>query len=166
MALTGAERKRKSREKKRMEEKALPDEALRFVRSNFSNFLDQEKYQWNELNSIGEIMDSVGMYYPDLLKDEDLSWRPEWGIDNRGSLGLAERMVGVWIESAQILAELINTFKLQEVDRAMKKLSGSDLSDPEVKEQAFKDIVQLNVIKARLQKQVRHAFHATTVKGE
>jgi len=173
MALTNSERQRKFREKKKEVERSAPDEASlaqEIAPMSFSAFLkgyeDWESGKHNELMFIGETLDSIGQAFPDLEVDKDPEWRPEWSVENKGSLGRAERMVDGWIDCAKTLSELINQFKVERVNRALEILSASDMSDPERRKQVLAKIVKLEKVKERLQKEVRHSFRVTSVKGE
>jgi hypothetical protein len=88
----------------------------------------------------------------------DPEWREEWGVENRGALGRAERMVVAFIDSARALAKLIQLFKLQEIDAAIERLSRRKLATPADRTKAFTEHKRLNAIRARLTKEVRHSF--------
>lgn len=164
MALSPAERQQRRRDKLKDELKAAPDAASGFITGSFAKFLNSEDPQ--ELSFINETLDSVGMHIgTPLTTDKDPDWRPEWGTENRGSLGRAERMVDAFIDSARALAELINRFKLAEIDGALERLERQKLSSKADKKKAFDDAVRLNEIRTRLTKEVRHTFPQHTVKG-
>lgn len=185
MALSEAERKRRYRNRLKEEAKRAPDVVLEVTEGDqisFSDFLlgkkevridvfGESKYLYidgkeQELSFIDETLDSFGSQMPDLTVDKDPEWRPEWSVENKGSLGRAERMVDGWIECAKALSELINQFKVERVNKALEILSASDMSDPERRKQVLAKIVKLEKVKERLQKEVRHSFRVTSVKGE
>ncbi|MDI4663673.1 hypothetical protein K9U40_04910 [Xanthobacter autotrophicus] len=165
MARTRAEIQKAYRARLRKEAKTAPDQATSYKPGAFSTFYDEQPLA-GETSFITETLDSVGINMPDLSRDEDPEWREDWGTEYRGSLGRAERMVDALIDSAKALAGLINQFKLQEIAKEIARLEEADLSDPQAKKQALRDIVRLRGIEARLSKETRHAFAPTTVKGE
>lgn len=163
MALTAAERQQRRRQNLKEARKTAPDISAQFLSSSFSQFLEQEGLG---LSFIGETLDSVGLdTNTPLDADVDAGWREDWGTPNRGSLGRAERMVDGLIDIARTLAELINEFKVREIDAAIAKLESAKPTSKAAHKQALDDAVRLHAIRASLSKQVRHAFHQHTVKG-
>jgi len=161
MALTPAEKQRRYRARLKQAARAAPDQASVNLTGSFAEFLGAEGAQL-ELSFIGETFDSVGLQFPDLEKDADPEWRPEWGGENRGSLGRAERMVGALIDSARSLAALINEFKLGEIEAAISSLENRRKLDAK----ALKEAIRLNKIRDGLRKETRHSFPVTVVKGD
>ncbi|TCT12674.1 hypothetical protein EDC22_102359 [Tepidamorphus gemmatus] len=176
MALSPAEKQRRYRERQKvkMAEQAkqarhVADDTAPFLAVTFADFLRQDgEAQANALPFIQETLGSVGLDSTDWEADEDPEWHEyQWdGTTDRGLLGKAERMVGAFLDSARALSELINRYKLQEIDRALAEIERADLSDPEAKKQALADVVRLNALRKRLHKEVRYSFPATVVKGE
>jgi hypothetical protein len=75
-------------------------------------------------------------------------------------------MFGAFIDCARSLAEIINAFKLREIEAAKAEIAARDLTTPEAKRQALADAARLDRIERRLRKEVRHSFPAIDVKEE
>lgn len=120
------------------------------------------------LSFMDETLASVGFDLPDFAKDHDPEWHDfgGWSAPDRGSLGKAERMVGAFIDCARSLAEIINAFKLREIEAARNGIAERDLSTPEAKREALADGARLDRIERRLRREVRQSFPAIEVKEE
>lgn len=85
------------------------------------------------------------------------------GVDDpfggaKGALGRAEVMVGCLIDAAVSLAALVNEYKRTEIRTRIREIEESDLSDPQVRRAAFKEVTRLNKMLDQLSKQVRWTF--------
>ena len=131
MALTPAEKQKAYRERQKERLKSAPDAARSFIVNNFAAFLERADPQ--ELIFIDDTLDSIGLEIgTPLTTDVDPGWREEWedfGSQNLGALSRAERMVGGFLDMARVLAELINQFKLREIETALQKQIISILLD-------------------------------------
>jgi hypothetical protein len=170
MALSPAERQQRRRDKLKTQRKIAPDAADSILGGSFAAFLQKERDRAADLSFIDETLDSVGMHLPANLETEAdpewEEWGEGWGTPNRGALGRAERMVDALIDSAKTLAELIQRFKLQEIDAALERLSRRKLATPADRKKAFQEHKRLSAIRDRLTKEVRHSFPQHVVKGE
>lgn len=166
MALSPAERQRRHRERLKEKERLAADLVDRFVRGKFSEYLESRDCI-NSTREIDENLASVGMApRVPLTVDDDPEWHEhDWHVPYRGSLGRAERMVGAMIDSAKVLAGLINGFKLREIDAAIAALEAAVPADAAARRQALADAVELQAIRARLLREVRHPFAQIHVKG-
>ncbi len=76
----------------------------------------------------------------------------------KNSLGRAESMVGCLIDTAVVLAGVINTYKQSEIRQRIAEIEQSDLNDPAVRKAALAQIVRLNKLLDVLGKQIRWSF--------
>ena len=159
MALTPAEHQRRYRERLKAKKQAAPDLSANVAKRSFVDFLKEDEEARFVLNFMGETLGSVGLDYLDFERDEDPEWDPDWGVPNTGALGKATRMVDAFIDCADHFADVINKFKLAEVDAAIAALQSGDKS-------SLAEAVRLSRVKARLQKEIRRSFKPVTVKGE
>lgn len=168
MALTPTERQRRHRERLKERRKAAPDLTDAFQNRRFAEFVQSDpEATGNTIPFIAETLGSVGIYEETSLEtDADPYHREEWGTPNRGALGRAERMVDALIDSAKALAELINRYKLQEIDAAITRLENKKLNSKEARKAAFQESARLAEIRKRLTREVRHSFPSITVKEE
>ena len=75
-------------------------------------------------------------------------------------------LVECLISAASQLAHQLKTYKLAEINAAITRLENLDLSDPATKKRALADIVRLNKMRDRLNKEVRRPFPQWQVKGD
>lgn len=81
------------------------------------------------------------------------------------SLGRAEIMVGCLITAAADLAVQVNEYKRAEIKARLEEIEASDLSEPETKKAALKEVARLNRMLDQLTKQVRITFPQWKVTG-
>ncbi|MCF6370967.1 hypothetical protein [Rhizobium halophilum] len=112
-------------------------------------------------------LETAGIAIPDyaVAGDSDPEWKEEDG-PNRGSIGRAERIVGLLLDAAGALAGQINQYKTDEINARITELEQADLNDPDVRKQALADIVTLTKIRDQLQKQVRWTLPQWRVKSD
>ena len=166
MAKTAAEYQRKYRERKAERAKQAGDPIDAFAAVKFHEYLLNDG-GWNDevlypLEWAGISPDAV----PAFDNDEDPDHNPETDGPYRGSIGRAERMVGMFLDAASGLASVINRYKRQQIDAAIADLENADLADPAAKKQALADIVRLNQLRDRLDKQVRWSLPQWKTEGE
>ena len=82
-----------------------------------------------------------------------------------GSLGRAEVMVSCLTTAAKDLAWQINRYKQAEIKARLAEIEASDLSDPETKKAALKNVTRLNKMLDQLDKQIRLTFPQWKVSG-
>jgi len=159
MVLSAAEKQRAYRQRKKKAERAAPDVTSSIVAGDFAEFLEAR----------GEMQLSDGRWMDDpaaIAEHIDLTLgeigvRFDWRTTEK-----AEQAVEILTESASAIAELLNAFKLHEINAAIERLKEADLSDPAAKKAALREAVKLDAIKRGLAKKTRHDFAATSVKGE
>ena len=165
MALTPAERKRlqRERDKARAAQTAIDVDAA--LKKPFSEWLNDQRWA-NVLEGLYLAGLDIEVPFPG-EGDIDSFWKSEWGEGpNRGSIGAAERMVGVFLDAAVQMASYINDYKTEEIGWRIDELEDADLSDPAAKKQALADIVKLTKYRDQLEKQVRWSLPQWKVKGE
>lgn len=166
MALSQSEKQKRYRQRLKEKQRVAADLATAFLSTRFVDFLADDRAQ-QDLRFVDEMLDCVGLNMrTPLEQDVDPDWREEWGTPNRGALGRAERMAEVLIDIAKALAELINRYKLAEVEAALADLENEKLGTKEAKKAAFEKAALLTAIRARLTREVRHGFRPITVKEE
>jgi hypothetical protein len=83
----------------------------------------------------------------------------------QGSLGRAELIIGCLADAATALATQVNKYKRSEIKQRITEIEAQDLTDPETKKAAFKEVTRLNKMLDQLSKQVRWTFPEWTVTG-
>jgi hypothetical protein len=166
MAKTAAEYQREYRERKAERAKNAGDPIDAIAALKFHEYLPTDGGWKDEvlypLEWAGIIPDAV----PAFDSDEDPDHNPETDGPYRGSIGRAERMVGMLLDAASGLASIINRYKRQQIDAAIADLEKADLTDPPAKKRALADIVRLNKLRDRLDKQVRWSLPLWKTEGE
>ena len=166
MALTPAEKQRRYRERLKAKEKTAPEVTSDFLQRPFSDYVaaHENEYQdvWYPLEWAGIRADAIPFFEADDDPDHD----PNSDGPNRGSIGRAERMVGMLLDAAIGLAGMINRYKREQIDAAITQLEAGDLTNPAIRKQALADIVRLRRINDRLNKDVRRTLPEWKVKGE
>lgn len=166
MAKSAAERQRERRQRMKDEKRRAVDVASSLYPSGeFARFMEAHGSTYRL--EVEHPLDAAGIVVNTPLDiDDDPYWQEASGTPNRGAIGRAERMVDALVDSAKALAELINTYKLREIDRAIAELKARKPKTKAEHEKALADAVRLNAIRTELGKQVRHSFHQTAVKGD
>lgn len=163
MALTNAEHQRLYRERKKQRQKAAAEATADYLKLPFNEYLATADW------SVGQqCLDEVGIMPPTFDADEDPQWRDDWnehgGMDYRGSIGRAERMVGAFLDAAQDLARIINQYKLEQIDQAISELGDLDISDRARRSEAFEEAARLHNIRDRLDKTIRWTLREYQIK--
>jgi hypothetical protein len=166
MALTPAEKQRRYRERKEKEAQSRAHITNSFLRRPFDEWLED---LWS--SEIILDFDLLGIpnapYEFPAKGDHDPFWQEEWNEGpNRGSIGAAERMVGVLADAATSLASRINQYKREEIDARIAEIEASDLRDPNAKKQALADVAKLAKYRDELSKSVRWNLPQWRIKGE
>ncbi|MBX5240960.1 hypothetical protein [Rhizobium sp. NLR22b] len=163
MVKTAAEYQRAYRERLREKEKeaiGVADDAFQMPFNVFMADFWNDVTTYLEWTGIKELPDYAGD------GDSDPDWNPETDGPNRGALGRAERMVGLYLDAASALAGYVNRYKVQEIGNRIAELEAADLNDPDARKQALADIVRLTKYRDQLSKQVRWTLPQWKVKGE
>ena len=172
MALTDAERKRRSRANKKTAV-LTHDEASALSGIALTPFFASPEMDVN-WNDIAITLDAIGMdvrgFYDDSggrsYSGEEYETDDTMEQAAQNSLGRAELMMGGLISAAQQLAGLLNSYKRREIDARIAEIEQSDLSDPDAKKKAFADMARLKKMRDQLDKQVRWTFPQWKVTGE
>lgn len=169
MALTPAERTRAFRERQKAAQQAAlktPTKAAAYVQGKFSEFIGNRTLEFDEN------LDAYGIRIMGTGLDEELQ-QFETEHQHEAPLTSLERsmaLVGVFIDAAKELSELVNAFKLQEIERAIEhaiKLS-ADLprGDVDALKASFAEIERLKAIRSDLRKPTRHTVASIRAQGE
>jgi len=164
MAMSNAEKMRRRRERKKAEQqtpkarkealKPSEDELAPYLKSSFAEFLKERSSNilfYESLHWCGvEVEPDLESDHPDF---EMASEWPEWSGVEPTSLNVATGLVGAFIDAAKELSILINEFKLQEIDEAMKTASPADK-------------VRLEYMRKPLTRKTSHFFPVIQVKTE
>ena len=166
MAKTAAEYQRAYRERKAKQAKLAGDPTDAIVSTKFHEFLAESDH-WH--SDVLYPLEWAGIS-PDAFqafdRDDDPDHDPQTDGPYRGSIGRAERMVGMFLDVASGLASTINDYKRREIDRAIANLEASDMTDPVGKKKALNEIVRLNKLRDQLDKQVRWTIPQWRLKGD
>lgn len=171
MALSPAERQRRRRERKKAEEARARDETVDIAKTTFAEFMTDSC--WDAINfDLGLCGLRIEPFTDETSAKEVAAEFDEWGAGEGyydayvGSAGRAEMLVECLISAASQLAHQLKTYKLAEINAAITRLENLDLSDPATKKRALADIVRLNKMRDRLNKEVRRPFPQWQVKGD
>ncbi|MDX0834004.1 hypothetical protein GOD82_29755 [Sinorhizobium medicae] len=165
MAKTAAEYQRAYRERKAEQAKLAGDPTDKIADQRFFEYLpDDGNYEevLNYLEWTGIDREKL----PRFDNDDDPEHDPENDGPYRGSIGRAERMVGMLLDAASELAAIINRYKRKEISDQIQEIETCDLSDPDARRQALADIVRLQKMLDQLDKQVRWSLPQWKVTGE
>ncbi|SFZ83458.1 hypothetical protein SAMN02983003_1655 [Devosia enhydra] len=169
MAKTSTERSRELRAKRKAAQRAAPDLTTNYLRRTFfeaaAGRLRELDFYWNSMGVEGPAFDDdrCPRSYDGAVEQigSDV-----WEAYSRDSLGRAESIVSLLLDTASELAHAINEYKLDEISARIAEIEKADLSLPEVKARALSDIVTLQAIKERLEgKSFRRSFAEFSVKG-
>lgn len=83
----------------------------------------------------------------------------------KGSVGRAEALVNELIAAASNFALAINQYKKEMLQKKKSEIESLDLSDPEVRNKAFDDIVKIDAMLKRLEKMKRISIYEFQLKG-
>lgn len=169
MAKTPAERTKAFRERQKAAQQAAlttPRKAPAYVSEKFSKFVCDRILEFDEnLDAFGiRIMGTalsveVQDFPSEHQHDEPLT-----------SLERTIALVDVFVDAAKELAELVNAFKLQEIERAIEHAiqQSADLprGDVEALKASFAEIERLKAIRSDLRKPTRHTVASIRAQGE
>ena len=171
MTLKPAEKQRLYRERQKAEEVKASLALTDVFRTPFFEFLGDFCHGGSDFNIA---LDLTGIETPQFDDDlgpehhtKDMGIDPNYELyeEAKGSLGRAEMMVGCLITAAGDMAAKINDYKRAEIKARLTELEASDLSDPETKRVALKDVTRLNKMLDQLDKQIRRTFPQWKVTG-
>ena len=156
MAKTAAEYQKAYRERKKKQAKLAGDPTDVIASRTFSDYIQEDfnSYQ-SEVHYPLEWSGISPDALPTFESDEDPEYDAQTDGSYRGSIGRAERMVGMYSSAATGLAGLINHYKRAEIDRAIAALEKADLSDPAERKRALGEMARLAKMRAQLDKNVR-----------
>lgn len=171
MTNANAEAQRRWRERRklqRLDDLRLPDtchDANLFRRPFFEAFQDDGNAQ-----SVKISLDCAGIEpvaFSDDRGPKSFTGEIERGADEgeeeafrgaKNSLSRAEGMVGCLIDAAAELAGIINSYKRKEIRQRITEIEEADLADPVARKAALVQVVRLNKLMEKLDKQVRWTF--------
>ena len=165
MAMSDAERKRRSRQRQADAQRAsiqTPPADPDYLKASFAGFLaDRHLDLYENLDAFGVFLSGSTL---DSKKQEFQSQ-----VVRDDPLTPLERTIGIldaMTDACRELAETVNAYKLQEIAARIAEIEQADLSDPQAKAKALADIVRLQKMQDQLTKQVRIAFPQWKVAGE
>lgn len=166
MVISEAERKRLYRQKQREIERATIKETKKipeYLSRPFSEFFKEREFYMFEEN-----LDAFGIQITgaDILATEPQIFYSEYTHEAPvSSLQRAVGMVETLIDSAKELAELINAYKIQELEKAIPRALETNMKLPrddiEALKKSISEIDKLKAIQADLRKPTRHTMHST-----
>ncbi|MHA6324556.1 hypothetical protein [Roseivivax sp. CAU 1753] len=173
MALSAKERKQKQLKREREELRLLDDSTYPYLATPFYERLESDP-NWSDVTLVLELAgfeppgfeDDRG---PEAYVNSDALSPDDDPADtfpgSKGSIGRAEVMVDCLLNAAQQLAEIINRYKVDELDARKRELENSDLTDPDDRKSAFEKVAQIIKIQDELAKNVRRTLPIWKVKG-
>lgn len=165
MAKSAAEYQRAYRERKAEQAKLAGDPTDKIASRRFHEYLPDDG-NWQEVLTYLEWAGINPDAVPRFDTDDDPEHDPENDGPNRGSIGRAERMVGMLLDAATELAAIVNRYKRKEISDQIQEIETSDLSDPDARKQALADVVRLQKMLDQLEKRVRWSLPQWKVTGE
>lgn len=157
------ERQRLAKEQARKEEiqKRTPDLVDDYLKRPFSRFLGDRILMFDET------LDSLGLGFRDGTSLAETNRQRFWsdgtnGYRNMTSLERAEGLAGVFLDAAHELHDLINEYKLAELDARIAETRRDLEADPALKDLA---VARLKDIRAALSREFRRRFPEIRVKG-
>ena len=173
MAKTALERKRESLERKRQAAERLPDATAAFRTISFSEYYSEHDI---------EVMfnfDVAGLPPLEFENDDEdprsYSGEIEAGDDPEhgtydgyhGAIGRAEITVISLMQAAEALARLINNYKRDLIKAEQERLNGlADEADADRRREILAQMVKLDRLRERLDKNVRWTVPEWKLKGE
>lgn len=163
MALSPAEKQKAYRERKKQQQRSKQDSAYQYLKKPFFQHLKHDA-NWSDVQ---QCFDLMGIDPPEFEDDRgpeafasDVCFRTdeeklEAFASHPRSIGRADAMVGILIDAAVGLADMIRNYKLQELNARLDELEEMDVSDPETKKRVLKETVQIEKIKAELNRNSR-----------
>lgn len=156
MAKSAKELKRASRQRMERDARMAGDPTDALTSQPFFRFIEGNTVWEAGVDNLA----IAGLAEPKFVDDKPEDWTADWteaeyGERFRGSIGRAERMVGLLLDAAVDFARTINTYKREAIDSAIAKIEASDLTDPEVKSRALAEVVRLTKMRDQLDKNVR-----------
>ena len=173
MAKTALERKRESLERKRQASERLPDATAAFQAISFSEFYSEHDIEvmFNfDLAGLpplefGDDDEDPHSYSGEIEAGDD----PEHGTYEgyHGAIGRAEITVTALLQAAQALAQLINTYKRDLIKTEQERLNGlAGEADADRRRELLAEMVKLDRLRERLDKNVRWTVPEWKLKGE
>lgn len=169
MAMSDAERKRLSRQRQREAIEAQKLNAAApadFVKASFADFIGDRMLE------LDENLDAFGVEVGGTPLNVEIQ-QFESQYDRDEPLTALQRAVGlvdVFLDAAGELSHMVNSFKLEEISRAIAEAEEASANlprgDVSALRAAFAEIARLKAIQSDLRKPRRFTLLATTAKGE
>ena len=173
MALSAYERKLRQLEREREEKRRQLDKSYPFLTRPFYQFAENAA-DWSEFQIPLEI---AGVDPPFFVDDSgphehasDNIVFHEWSVDEafegygRNSLGRAEAIAGLLIESGKALARMINQYKKEELQGYLKSLQERDTRTPEERADLFEEAARVTAMLAELDRNTRETIPVYQIK--
>ena len=151
MAMSPKERKQKQLEREREEQKVLPDSTYPYLRTP----LHEHPVFDANISSVDLVFELMGIDPPVFEDDRgpaEFAHDACFSTDDdkeatfagrKGAVGRAECMIHFLLDATMELSEIINRYKLNELDDRLKEIDAMDLSDPGERKRALEAVVQI-----------------------
>jgi|GEM_PF-5034080 len=169
MAMSAAERKRNERARRKAaikEAQLKAAEPLEYLKGSFSEYVGDRSLMFDEsLDAFGARV--IGSQLNEEIQDFDTEFARDEPLS---SLQRAIGLAAVFIDAASEIADLINSYKLEEVGRAIEEAVTESANlprgDVDAHKASLEKIERLKGIQSELQKPTRHTIAATQTKEE
>ncbi len=171
MRKTAAEYQKEYRARKKAAKNSAPDISRGFVQRPISDFRSNLFSPGLDRFEFIENFVPFGLQFPEGFFDEKHTYDvddlvgAELRFSGRPLLERLEGLAGAFLDAAMELHQTINEFKLAEIDARISEIENADLSEPEARAKALRDIVALQEVKSQLDgKSFRRSFAEIAVK--
>ncbi|MDF1598245.1 hypothetical protein PZ895_00445 [Mesorhizobium sp. YIM 152430] len=165
MAISNAEKVRRYRERQKDKLKAANDVTDEIATRKFFEYLPVDG-QWQDVRYYLEWAGFNPDHLPEFTDDTDAGYDPADDMPYRGSIGRAERMIGMLLDASRELAGIVNRYKREELDRHIDKLEVALGNAPEAdRKKIAREIVTMTRHRDQLDKRVRFEMPTYEVKG-
>lgn len=165
MALTNAERQKRHYQKQKELAAKAPDVTDEIATRKFFEYLPDDG-QWQDVRYYLEWAGFNPDHLPEFTDDTDAGYDPADDMPYRGSIGRAERVIGMLLDASRELAGIVNRYKREELDRYIEKLEVALGNAPEAdRKKIAREIVTMTRHRDQLDKRVRFEMPTYEVKG-
>jgi hypothetical protein len=173
MALSPAEKQKAYRERQKKEQQSIEDSSYRYLKTPFYECAEEDP-NWSSVTLAFEML---GMEPPEFADDrgpEAFAFDHCFSTDAQkqevfaahpGSIGRADAMVGILLDAASELADIVQKFKLRELDARLREIEKMDLSDADARKRALDEVAHIEKIKDALGKKTRRPLPQWEAKG-
>lgn len=173
MALSAKERKHQQLKREQAQLRALSDSSYEYLQVPFHVHLEADP-NWSSVTLPLEMAGIEPPVFEDDRGPEAYAFEECFATDEdrdeafggaAKSIGRAEVMIGLLIDAATELAHIVNKYKRAELDKRLKEIEATDLSDPEERKAVLEQVVHIEKIKGALSKNVRRSLPQWEAKG-